>query len=190
MPAVPARDFQENCEQEEEEEEEEKDNEEGDEKKEGRKTTMTMMTGNDASRRVNGVAALLLPKDALELDAVAIRVSWSRTTTRTPRLVAWAARCWPAPWRRPACPSWVASRTASGRYIWRRGAVEPQPLLSRPPIHNPPPRLVSSSRESLFVCAHNSRVRVEILVAEIRSVGDNRIEIEREDKWRLEDFSV
>jgi len=182
MPAVPARDFQENREQgeEEEEEEEEKDNEKGDEKEEGEeegKRTMTMMTGNDTSRRANGVAALLPTKDALEPDAVAVRASWSRTTTRTPRLVAWAARCWPAPWRRPACPSWVASRTTSGRYIWRRDAVEPQPLLSRPPIHNPPPRLVSSWRESLFVCAHNSRV----LVAEARSVGD-RIEIETRGK--------
>lgn len=33
-------------------------------------------------------------------------------------------------------------RVRCGCYIWRRGALEPQPLLSRPSIHNSPPRLV------------------------------------------------
>lgn len=46
------------------------------------------------------------------------------------------------PWRRPSCPSSVASRTVRERYIWLRSACGPQPLRSYLLIHNSPSRLV------------------------------------------------
>lgn len=110
-----------------------------------RRTTMTAMMRSNASRRANGVAAVLTQR----------RLSWASWSVyhhpRAHRHKAWAASL-ASP--RGVSRAHLRQRRVShrGRYIWRRDALEPQPLLSRPSIHNSPSRLVIDPRDVSSLC--------------------------------------
>lgn len=122
------------------------------------------------------------PKASLEpSDVAAVRASWSvYHHPRTHRREAWAASL-ASP--RGVSRAHLRQRRVSrrGRYIWRRDALEPQPLLSRPSIHNSPSRLVIDSRDApLCACSvlrkftrgyRSQKCRQEILKRENRNVS-------------------
>ncbi|KAL2738026.1 hypothetical protein V1478_002112 [Vespula squamosa] len=60
------------------------------------------------------------------------------------------------PWRRPSCPSSVASRMVRERYIWLRGACGPQPLRSYLFIHNSPSRKMCDDEVAALVVDNGS----------------------------------
>ncbi|KAI4488410.1 hypothetical protein M0804_005258 [Polistes exclamans] len=102
-------------------------------------------------------------KIQLDIDNFAWRSSFERfpgyASSRSKHCVSFplcVGRSIGQPWRRPSCPSSVASRTIRERYIWLRSACEPQPLRSYILIHSSPSRLLHYTALSLSVLSVRS----------------------------------
>lgn len=134
---------------------------------------MMIMTRSDASRRANGVAAVLTQRRTASQPFA--------LPGHVPPPARPDARRGQRPLASPECVPRAHLRQRSaprrGRYIWRRDAFGPQPLLSRPSTHNPPPRLVNS-RDTFILC-------LRFLREDRRSVDENRFwNLEIKKKWR------